>query len=41
MQNGVQRWDVLDADHIHAQVGKGVHSDHRAVLARVVPVSQT
>ena len=40
MQNGVERWDVLDADHIHAQVGNGVHSDHRAVLARVVPVSQ-
>jgi hypothetical protein len=40
MQNGVERWDVLDADHVHAQVGKGKHSDHRAVLARVVPASQ-
>jgi endonuclease/exonuclease/phosphatase family metal-dependent hydrolase len=40
MQNGAERWDVLDADHVHAQVEKGIHSDHRAVLARVVPVSQ-
>jgi hypothetical protein len=41
MQNGVERWDVLDADHIHAQVGNGVHSDHRAVLARLSLTSET
>ena len=40
MQNGVGRWDVLDAQHIHAQVKKGNHSDHRAVLARVAPIYQ-
>ena len=40
MQDGGVRWNVLDAHHIDAQVGKGSHSDHRAVLARVMPVSQ-
>lgn len=41
MQKGGVRWLVLDAHHIDAQVGKGSHSDHRAVLARVMPVTQT
>lgn len=40
MQKGSVRWNVLDAHHIDARVGKGGHSDHRAVLARVMPVLQ-
>ena len=40
MQKGGVPWNVLDAQHIDAQVGKGSHSDHRAVLARVMPVLQ-
>jgi endonuclease/exonuclease/phosphatase family metal-dependent hydrolase len=38
MQKGLECWDVLDAEHIHAQTGKGSHSDHLAVLARVMPI---
>jgi len=38
MQTGNINWQVLDAHHLGAQVGKGIHSDHRAVLARLMPV---
>jgi endonuclease/exonuclease/phosphatase family metal-dependent hydrolase len=37
LQKGQVQWNVLDAHHISAEVGKGIHSDHRAVLARLVP----
>jgi endonuclease/exonuclease/phosphatase family metal-dependent hydrolase len=36
MQNGGAQWQVLDADHIGVMVDKGSHSDHRAVLARLI-----
>ena len=38
MQRGGVYWDVLDAQLVGAQRGQGVHSDHRAVLARILPV---
>jgi endonuclease/exonuclease/phosphatase family metal-dependent hydrolase len=41
MQKGGTHWNVLDAKHISAKVGKGFHSDHRAVMARVVPAFHT
>jgi endonuclease/exonuclease/phosphatase family metal-dependent hydrolase len=41
LQNGGVHWDVLDADHVSAKVGSGIHSDHQAVLARLMPVIQS
>jgi len=41
LQRGKSQWNVLDAHHISAQVGKGIHSDHQAVLARLVPAFKT
>jgi endonuclease/exonuclease/phosphatase family metal-dependent hydrolase len=41
MQKGGIHWNVLDARHIGAQVGKSSHSDHRAVMARLVPALYT
>ncbi len=37
MQRGIGHWNVLDTQHLGAPVGKGIHSDHRAVMARLAP----
>jgi endonuclease/exonuclease/phosphatase family metal-dependent hydrolase len=38
MKNGGVHWNVLNSRHIGARVGNGIHSDHWAVLARLIPV---
>jgi endonuclease/exonuclease/phosphatase family metal-dependent hydrolase len=40
LQKGKRPWQVLEAHHIGARVGKGIHSDHQAVLARMRPILQ-